>query len=605
MNNENKTFKIIDLVEMLKNGSREKEILSIPEYQRDYVWTKDKVPALLDSIYRKYPIGSLTTWRNAKDGTIQLLDGLQRSFSLVNIHNSFDKYISANMIMYYIEKECLSEKRRSSWEEFFKEEKKSFKELSKTIAATVNRDGLEKTIINIKGLTTTGSTSKAKKYRMIWEALINIEEFHYKEFDNIEINRINIPSNFNQKDVTEIFKRLNTKGKPLNNFEVYTSIWSNYKFIFNDEFVNDFINQRRKKYAEALNANEDVIPVPFGSKLVNPSNYLYAVLIKIIKSTSYLKDTLLKYDEELEIYSIPEIETLTHIFLNYFKLKNTKDDFEILGEKMKEALNDNDQKSKELISIIGKSMKIVEENISLFKFSSKNENFKNIKNSLKISTHILISMINQVVNQLKEGNDVSLEKNQLDHWIIYESIENTYSKSSGKNGWFAVEENDGKGRYIKTIKESKETMKSFSRFIINFLEEEEDKELSSPSSTTKLLLVYLQEFIGNRNQSNLHIDHVIPYKFIKNELKIKKKIHTIYNLQILDGNSNIDKGNIFISNEYQYDFIADDYDTSKTIDKEKYYSMVENIKDKRDGSYLEFHSKRKDKINNIIENIFN
>jgi hypothetical protein len=36
--------------------------LDIPEFQREFVWTKDQVKDLLDSLIKGYPIGSLLIW---------------------------------------------------------------------------------------------------------------------------------------------------------------------------------------------------------------------------------------------------------------------------------------------------------------------------------------------------------------------------------------------------------------------------------------------------------------------------------------------------------------------------------------------------------------
>ena len=71
----------------------------MPEMQRGYVWTKDQVKDLFDSIYRGYPTGSILLWDQAAEGATQkreaaikqdranihkklLLDGQQRLTSL-------------------------------------------------------------------------------------------------------------------------------------------------------------------------------------------------------------------------------------------------------------------------------------------------------------------------------------------------------------------------------------------------------------------------------------------------------------------------------------------------------------------------------------------
>ena len=39
-----------------------KGVIRIPHFQRDYVWEPKRVKDLLDSIYRKFPIGTFFYW---------------------------------------------------------------------------------------------------------------------------------------------------------------------------------------------------------------------------------------------------------------------------------------------------------------------------------------------------------------------------------------------------------------------------------------------------------------------------------------------------------------------------------------------------------------
>ena len=48
---------IISLLTYLKEGT-----LRVPRFQRDFVWERGKIVALLDSIYKEYPIGSFFLW---------------------------------------------------------------------------------------------------------------------------------------------------------------------------------------------------------------------------------------------------------------------------------------------------------------------------------------------------------------------------------------------------------------------------------------------------------------------------------------------------------------------------------------------------------------
>jgi hypothetical protein len=85
---------ISKLVELFDSGE-----IRLPLMQRDYVWKRPKVIKLLDSLYKKWPIGAFYVWRTNDDYPVKdrkgplsaksmdgfcgfLLDGQQRLTSL-------------------------------------------------------------------------------------------------------------------------------------------------------------------------------------------------------------------------------------------------------------------------------------------------------------------------------------------------------------------------------------------------------------------------------------------------------------------------------------------------------------------------------------------
>ena len=72
--------------------------MALPEFQRGYVWNREQVRGLMQSLYRKYPVGSLLVWmtetenadargdQTLQQGTVKLLlDGQQRITSLYGL----------------------------------------------------------------------------------------------------------------------------------------------------------------------------------------------------------------------------------------------------------------------------------------------------------------------------------------------------------------------------------------------------------------------------------------------------------------------------------------------------------------------------------------
>ena len=80
---------IQDLLSQIHRG----EIL-LPEFQRGYVWRRDQVRGLVQSLYRKHPTGHLLIWSTYKPAPVRggkaaagghsrmLLDGQQRLTTL-------------------------------------------------------------------------------------------------------------------------------------------------------------------------------------------------------------------------------------------------------------------------------------------------------------------------------------------------------------------------------------------------------------------------------------------------------------------------------------------------------------------------------------------
>lgn len=86
-------MKLSTLLDHIDNGH-----LALPEFQRGYVWNRDQVRGLMQSLYRGYPVGSLLVWATVAelastrgDGAVApgivklLLDGQQRMTSLYGI----------------------------------------------------------------------------------------------------------------------------------------------------------------------------------------------------------------------------------------------------------------------------------------------------------------------------------------------------------------------------------------------------------------------------------------------------------------------------------------------------------------------------------------
>ena len=86
-------MKISTILDQIDNGA-----IALPVFQRGYVWNREQVRGLMESLYRRHPVGSLLTWETQTesaeargDSQLQpgyvklLLDGQQRITSLYGI----------------------------------------------------------------------------------------------------------------------------------------------------------------------------------------------------------------------------------------------------------------------------------------------------------------------------------------------------------------------------------------------------------------------------------------------------------------------------------------------------------------------------------------
>jgi len=86
-------LKISTILDHIDNG-----YMALPEFQRGYVWNRDQVRGLMQSLYRRHPVGSLLVWVTQSEGAPArgdaplapgvvklLLDGQQRITSLYGV----------------------------------------------------------------------------------------------------------------------------------------------------------------------------------------------------------------------------------------------------------------------------------------------------------------------------------------------------------------------------------------------------------------------------------------------------------------------------------------------------------------------------------------
>lgn len=284
----------ISLLNSIENGK-----IKIPQFQRDFVWSKQKSAELMDSIFKGYPIGTFILWKTKErlrairdlggiklpeppqgDFTEYILDGQQRLTSI------------------YASLRGLTITRDEDVEEDFSE---MYIDLlaneDEPIVITDVEEKEPQNVIKIKDLVFGGLKQLSK-----------LPEEHH---DKLDIYKRRIESySFSTILVedapidvaTEIFTRINVGGKPLSVFEIMVA--KTY------DIERDF--DLAEEYDDLITRLEDV-----NFETISDSTVLQTVSILLEKDCS--KKVILKLDKALFINIWPKAIDAIERAVDYFR----------------------------------------------------------------------------------------------------------------------------------------------------------------------------------------------------------------------------------------------------------------------------------------------
>ncbi len=195
--------------------------LKIPQFQRNFVWTLEESAALLDSVIKEYPIGSIILWNTAETlRAVKNIGGLE-----------FKKAKEGRHVDYIID----GQQRITSLYAILKGVEEIDRDGKKTSYTNVYVDletqDDEKIVVLEKEEQTP---ENSERYIRLHELLEDNSEFiitYPKDKQNkiksyrdkivgFILPTINLPENASIEVATEVFTRLNTRGKSLGPFEI-------------------------------------------------------------------------------------------------------------------------------------------------------------------------------------------------------------------------------------------------------------------------------------------------------------------------------------------------------------------------------------------------
>lgn len=210
--------------------------IGLPDIQRPFVWKDTKVRDLFDSMYRGYPVGYLLLWANAlggkraigieskqKTANLLIVDGQQRLTSLYAVVKNKE------IIRENFKKERIIISFKPLEEKFVipdaasKKSPEYIQDISTLWNPDLDIDEIKDQFIEKLSLSRDLTVENKKTIR---SRINNVKNLEYYPFSALELS-----SNIDEEQVSEVFVRINSKGKTLNQADFILTLMS----VFWDE----------------------------------------------------------------------------------------------------------------------------------------------------------------------------------------------------------------------------------------------------------------------------------------------------------------------------------------------------------------------------------
>lgn len=239
--------------------------ISIPKYQRGIVWDKGKQFALIETIKKGYPFGSILVYEDDR-GKLQLIDGLQRCttiFKFISNPSCFfnEQDVDNNVIYQIIDLLGLSNANNSAVRECLLEEIKTM--LIKWVASEHSsmEEVTQMQFIDFAALL-------AKQYPSLNDAvkmfqISNLIGPMLKDYISVckFISTVKIPViklSGNQENLPEVFERINSTGAKLTKYQIFNATWSNVTVQILNTQLDDIVNHVCNRYDEMVEGTYEI-----------------------------------------------------------------------------------------------------------------------------------------------------------------------------------------------------------------------------------------------------------------------------------------------------------------------------------------------------------
>lgn len=489
-----------DLSSALQDMHKDNKKIVVPMFQRGKRWNKNQEKTFIDSLIKGYPVGTMLFYETFEDNkrTYILVDGLQRG-------NSIKKYMTNPTEFFY--DDSISDEFCAEILKIVRQEDEEFYSSIRTILTSFIKE--QKTFKNLQYYSVAKLIADEFKagYEPIEKLIDTIKNFFEERQDlYARIASTVIPVivyTGEESNLPDIFDRINSKGTPLDQYEVYAAAWPvNEKYAISNL---DVIEHIVKKY----------------DSFVEDGYFIHGYSREEMRTTR--KVNAFEYLFGLGKYLVEKYEILEFN-------KNLADDTvnPIAFELVNACLNDADKirilyKNLQTIDLnvlekaIYKAIDFVNDSISVitkFKGNSRNAN------KIFHSKYQILSMISTTFKEMYANGDFThfadgwqerkstIAKN-LVHYYVYDIITNYWSEGGTGKIHAAAKPN----RYMNEIS-SRAWMVALDGFFERSMLRAESKKVANPKSEEFVVLncIYLKTFTAMDQLSieRFDVEHIAP-----------------------------------------------------------------------------------------------
>lgn len=503
-----------DLTDALRNMHKDNKQLVVPMFQRGKRWKVEQEEKFIESLRLGYPVGTMLFYKKVENNQeiYMLVDGLQRGNTIKKYLTNPTKYFSKNSLPKEIVDSIFEILGFGGQERVIKA--KITEIIISTIKEFNNVEDIEayviaRAVLNELPTNVEGALDKT----------ISVLRPYIKQYKDSfeEISKATIPVivySGDEDSLPDIFERINSKGTPLTQYEVYAASWPiDKKFTIENHNIVEKILRKYDSLADddfsVYGYDRDFLRV---NKKVNSFEYLFGLSKYLNEDIPFLRFNKSEEDDQINTMAFE----LVSACLN--------DGREGIKTLYKQILNiPIIQFEKRLLEAVEFVQKIITPVIR-FKGNSRSDT------SLPYSKFQVLSMIACTFREKYDIQDLSvarkswnehkklLEKNMMQHFV-YDIIKDEWS-NGGTNKIYSVAKPN---KYLNEIPKA-----AWESALNNLFENEnmrnEKSKIGGVSSADTVFLncIYLSTFTAMDQLSleRFDIEHIAPKEQMKKIIKV-------------------------------------------------------------------------------------